>query len=138
MSNNISPEELSALLDGELLPKRASEVRQALAQDAALAAQYAQLEKLHQHCMSAAENARFEIAIPLPAPVEPRCKLPTIVIAVVIPAIAIQHLAAWPDSFALAVMIHAVVLLIVLMTIGQLARIPDAAALSPGPVPPRA
>jgi anti-sigma factor RsiW len=123
MSTNVSPEELSALLDGELGLERAAEVRQALAEDPALQARYGQLAELDRTWKAAAEGARFASAVPWQAPA-PRRRWPaSVLIAVAVPLLAMQRLAQWPASFNIAIAIHAAVLAILLACIaGVIAR----------------
>ena len=55
--------ELSALLDGELPPARADEVREAIEKDPALAGQYAALNGLDRDLKAEAEAVMFEPAV---------------------------------------------------------------------------
>jgi anti-sigma factor RsiW len=66
----VDPAEISALLDGELPPQRAAEVRRAIAADAELAALHAQLSGLDRELMSLARACEFEPNVSL-APVRP-------------------------------------------------------------------
>ncbi len=63
----ISSDELSAYLDGELDPQRTQEVRQALASDPALQAEFATLHRLDAKLREAALDAQFVPAVKLPA-----------------------------------------------------------------------
>ncbi len=62
----ISPEELSALLDGELESDRAEEVRLAMSQDESLRRMYEQLAKTDNALASLAVGYQFEPRISLP------------------------------------------------------------------------
>ena len=55
----VSPEEISALLDGELSPDRAEEVRRAMAEDQALREVYRQLADLDRDLNSYAAACQF-------------------------------------------------------------------------------
>lgn len=55
----VEPHELSALLDGELKPKREAEVRAAIRQDAGLQAEFDRLQTLDREWSAAAQTANF-------------------------------------------------------------------------------
>jgi hypothetical protein len=57
--NRVDPAELSALLDGELPPDRAAQVRAAIDADPALQAEYRRLCQLHATWSAAAASAAF-------------------------------------------------------------------------------
>lgn len=63
----VEPAELSALLDGELSPDRADQVRQALATDPTLRRQFERLAALDVRWRSAAELAAFRPHVTAPA-----------------------------------------------------------------------
>ena len=63
----IDPAELSALLDGELSPTRADEVRAALERDPALKAEFERLRQFDDACQQAATAAAFEPRVTLGA-----------------------------------------------------------------------
>ncbi|MBI4581169.1 MAG: hypothetical protein HY718_15815 [Planctomycetes bacterium] len=65
--NPVDPAELSALLDGELTPSRAAEVRAAVDADPALRAEFDQLQALDAACRSAAATATFPPQVAVPA-----------------------------------------------------------------------
>jgi anti-sigma factor RsiW len=56
---SIQPEELSALLDGELPPARAAEIRRALADNPVLAAQFDELTAADRAWSATAKHAQF-------------------------------------------------------------------------------
>ena len=62
----VSPEEISALLDGELAPARAGEVRRALAEDPRLAEVYRQLAAVDRDLIAYAAACQFEPHLSLP------------------------------------------------------------------------
>lgn len=62
----IAPAELSALLDGELDPERASMVRQAIASDPVLRAEFEMLKRLDRTVAEAAAAAAFEARVVIP------------------------------------------------------------------------
>ncbi len=62
----ISPEEISALLDGELAPERAGEVRRAIAGDERLRQIYQRMSHAHRDLSSFAAACQFEPRIALP------------------------------------------------------------------------
>jgi anti-sigma factor RsiW len=63
----VQEEELSALIDGELSPRRAEEVRLMVQADPALRAQFAILEKFDAQLWRAGEDAAFSAEITFPA-----------------------------------------------------------------------
>jgi anti-sigma factor RsiW len=65
--NPVQSEELSALLDGELRPERAAEVRARIAADPALRAEYTALARLDDWARAEAEAAAFTPTVRLPA-----------------------------------------------------------------------
>ena len=64
----IDPAEISALLDGELPPDRAQEVRLAIAEDASLRRVYQQLAAMDADLKASAAQAMFQPQVVLPAP----------------------------------------------------------------------
>ena len=62
----IDPSELSALLDGELAPERAAEVRQAIADDPALRREYEGLARLDDGLRAHAREAVFQPRVEIP------------------------------------------------------------------------
>ncbi|MHB8902114.1 MAG: anti-sigma factor family protein [Thermoguttaceae bacterium] len=67
----VRPEEVSALLDGELPPERANEVRLAIANDDHLRQVYQELAETDGRLASLAAACRFEPRISLPPVLEP-------------------------------------------------------------------
>ncbi len=65
--NPIDPAELSALMDGELTPERAAEVRAAIAQDAGLKAEFDRLQGMDADWRAAASGAAFRPRVDLAA-----------------------------------------------------------------------
>jgi anti-sigma factor RsiW len=63
----VSPEEISALLDGELAPDRAGEVRRAIAEDPKLGEVYQQLAALDRDLSSFAAACQFTPHLSLPS-----------------------------------------------------------------------
>jgi len=64
--SSIDPAELSALLDGELDPERASMVRQAIASDPVLRAEFEMLKRLDRTVAEAAAAAAFAARVVIP------------------------------------------------------------------------
>jgi anti-sigma factor RsiW len=64
--SSIDPAELSALLDGELHPERASVVRQAIVSDPVLRAEFEMLKRLDCTIAEAAAAAAFEARVIIP------------------------------------------------------------------------
>lgn len=62
----VDPCELSALLDGELTPERAAEVRQAIADDPALRREYEELTRLDDELQAHAREAVFQPRVEIP------------------------------------------------------------------------
>jgi len=62
----IDPAEISALIDGELPPERAREVRRAIAQEASLRRVYEQLVRLDTDLKAAAAQVMFQPHVELP------------------------------------------------------------------------
>jgi hypothetical protein len=62
----ISPEEISALLDGELMPDRAEEVRRAMVEDERLRRIYEQMAETDSALSSLAAACEFEPHVALP------------------------------------------------------------------------
>jgi anti-sigma factor RsiW len=62
----VDPSELSALLDGELTPERAAEVRQAIADDPALRREYAVLARLDDDLKLHAQETVFQPQVEIP------------------------------------------------------------------------
>jgi anti-sigma factor RsiW len=67
----IDPSELSGLLDGELDPVRAQEVRAAIAADPALRAEFEALQDADRAWRDAAASAQFPAAVRVPSEVAP-------------------------------------------------------------------
>jgi len=65
---SVDPAELSALIDGELSPERAAEVRQAIETDEALRRQYQRLLMLDAELKTEAQSALFRPRVTLPQP----------------------------------------------------------------------
>jgi hypothetical protein len=63
----ISPEEISALLDGELMPERAEEVRRALAEDERFRQIYEQMAMTDSDLRTFAAACQFQPHISLPS-----------------------------------------------------------------------
>ena len=63
----ISPEEISALLDGELMPQRAEEVRRAVAEDERLRQIYEQMAGTDSALSAFATACKFEPHVSLPS-----------------------------------------------------------------------
>ena len=63
----VSPEEISALLDGELAPARAGEVRRALSEEPRLAEVYRQLAAVDGDLSAYAAACQFEPHLSLPS-----------------------------------------------------------------------
>lgn len=64
--SSIDPAELSALLDGELDPERASVVRQAIVSDPVLRAEFEMVKRLDRTVAEAAAAAAFEARVVIP------------------------------------------------------------------------
>ena len=79
----VQPEEISALLDGELAPGRAEEVRRAIAEEQGLREVYQQMADMDGDLISYAAECQFN----------PRLSLPSDV-----PAF---HISIWPVAFCL-------------------------------------
>ncbi len=63
----IDPAELSALLDGELTPQRAREVREEIERTPSLKVEFEQLRRADADCRARASSAEFRPAVKLPA-----------------------------------------------------------------------
>ncbi len=63
----VGPEEISALLDGELAPDRAEEVRRAIAEDQQLREVYQQLADMNSDLISFAAACQFNPHLSLPS-----------------------------------------------------------------------
>lgn len=123
MSDPIKPEELSALLDGELSPQRQAEVRRALAADPALAAEYARLAELDRDWSAAARQAR--IAPPIAPPIlrDPHKPLPwPLVGGILLLLIAIRFTTKVSIPFPWALAAHTAALAMLLAIVIRLAR----------------
>lgn len=66
MTKPVEAHELSGLLDGELDPQRAAEVRRALESDPELKAEFARMAGLEQRWSAAASRAAFWPSVALP------------------------------------------------------------------------
>lgn len=73
--SSFDPAELSALLDGELDPERASVVHRAIAGDPALRAEFELLERLDRSVAEAAATAAFQARVVIPKGI-PENRLP--------------------------------------------------------------
>jgi anti-sigma factor RsiW len=85
----IDPSELSALLDGELTPARAAEVRQAIADDPALRREYEELARLDDDLKAHAREAVFQPRVEIPQ----RLRGPRPHVAWIAPLLVIMSLA---------------------------------------------
>ena len=65
----IDPAEISALIDGELPPERAQEVRRAIAEDASLRRVYDELAAIDAHLTASAARTMFQPEVVLPGAV---------------------------------------------------------------------
>jgi len=70
--NKIDPCEISGLLDGELSPERAAEVRAFIEADASARAEYQRLCRLHDVWSEAAASAAFQPRVRLNGAASPR------------------------------------------------------------------
>ncbi len=61
----VDPAEVSALLDGELSPERAEQVRRAIAEDSELGCVFEELSAVHRDLITCAAAARFRPRISL-------------------------------------------------------------------------
>ena len=127
----VQPEELSALLDGELSPERAAEIERRMASDPALRTAFEALSDLDARWRTAARTAVFTPVIARPAP-QPGTWMAAagiaaglVVLRLVVRAIDVEGLA-----FAL----QAVVLAALLAGLVRMVRA-DQSALSQGAMP---
>ena len=91
MMKPVGPEEISALLDGELAPQRAEEVRLAIAEDQRLREAYQQLADMHDDLNCYALACQFNPSLSLPS--LPRTTLDTSIWAIAFGLLAVRILA---------------------------------------------
>jgi hypothetical protein len=118
MNRPVSPEELSALLDGELSAERASEIHLALLGDAVLRSEYEQLAELDRHWSAATSQARFQFSIqPFVPGLSPRWGMGLAALALLN---AIRTVTKLPVSSSLAVVLHGIALGALLVAVTRL------------------
>ena len=126
----IDPAELSALLDGELTPSRADEVRAALEHDPALKAEFEQLRQFDDTCRQAASTASFQPLVTIG--VQPDAWSWAVPVMLGGAILTVRFLPKMWDLAMLGPLLHIVVLAIVLWWIVRLAS-RDAPLLPLGP-----
>lgn len=112
MNTQIEPHELSGLLDGEIAPERAGEIRRAIDNDAALRAEFDRLAQQDQAWAAAASRASFRPRINLPTAA--RAGLAPILLATSLAILAVRFLPKMTSQFALAMSANAVALAAIL------------------------
>jgi anti-sigma factor RsiW len=117
----VDPWELSGLLDGELDAARAAEVREAIAADPALRAEFERLSKLDGACQRVAAQAAFKPAVDLSASGKARGSESTGIWPLALVALTLLYfLPKAVDMFAAGVALHAVALAVLLWIVCRL------------------
>ncbi len=112
MSNPVQEFELSALIDGELDPARAAEIRSAIAADPVLRAQYEYFAKADRAWAAAAASARFRPALPRDASAAPASRAQLLMTAMLVVILTAGRLVLKivPLELVVGVFIHALML----------------------------
>lgn len=110
----LAPEELSALMDGELDPARAREVEEIIATDATARDAFARLLELDRVCRMAADGAAFEPALTLDEPAR-RAWSSLTVMAMVAALTWVRLAPKWMTSPAPGLLLHAAALAVLLI-----------------------
>lgn len=117
----VRPEELSALLDGELAPERAREVEQQIATDPALRSEFEALSGADAQWRSAAATAAFAPAVELPKD-ESRLGWVAAAVALIGGLVFLRAAPKLVDSLAFGFGLHALCLTVLLVVLVQLTR----------------
>lgn len=117
--NPVRPEELSALVDGELNPEREREVRAALAESLELRSQFDALSRLDRAWRTAASGAAFDPRVkPIPSAELPWVRTLCLVAMLVFVRLALK----WVDTEAIVWIANAAVFVAVMTVIVRLVR----------------
>ncbi len=110
----IQPEEISAFIDGELDVERTQAVEEAMAQDAALRAQLAELKRTDILWKSAARSAAFSPAVNFTTPRQSIAGSRPAITALVVVLLALRFLPKLDDVVVLGIVLHCLALAIIL------------------------
>jgi anti-sigma factor RsiW len=124
MTRPIEEHEISALIDGQLAPQRAAEVRAAIRQDPVLGTEYERLQAADLRWASAARTADFKprVSLDRPSPSPDRATA-WLVAALGCTAVAARLLPkVLPVDLPVAVGIHTLALIAVLAAVAWLSR----------------
>jgi anti-sigma factor RsiW len=117
----VFPEELSALMDGELDADRAREVETQLAANPHLRAEFSRLVETDAQWREAAATAVFAPAVRLP-PTTAGLSSAAVVTALIIGLIGLRMAPKWFESLTLGFGLHAVALAVLLVGLMWVAR----------------
>jgi anti-sigma factor RsiW len=120
----VLPEELSALMDGELDADRAREIETQLADNPHLRAEFSRLVEADAQWRAAAATAAFAPAVRLP-PTTAGLSSAAIVTALIIGLIGLRMAPRWFESLTLVFGLHTVALAILLTALLRIARADD-------------
>jgi anti-sigma factor RsiW len=120
----VLPEELSALMDGELDADRAREIETQLAANPHLRAEFSRLVETDAQWRAAAATAVFAPAVRLP-PTTAGLRSAAIVTALMIGLICLRMAPRWLESLTLVFGLHTVALAVLLAGLMKVARADD-------------
>jgi anti-sigma factor RsiW len=119
----VLPEELSALMDGELDAERAREVEQALAANPALRSEFERLVDLDAQWRAAASTAVFAPAVRTTPTSGPRPA--AVAAALIVGLVGLRMAPRWVDSLTFGFGLHALTLAVFLVMLVRAARADD-------------
>jgi hypothetical protein len=115
----IDPAEISGLIDGELDPARAAEVREAIEKNPVLRMEFEQLSKLNAACLKAGVQASFQAKVDLPSTADDLTHKLGKPLALTI-LLLIYFMPKAINMFFIGIVVHAAVLAVVLWVIWRL------------------
>ncbi len=130
MTELIKPHELSGLLDGELTPQRAEEIRRLMDEDAGLRAEFERLQRFDKAWSTAGSQAAFLPEIILPPQGKARAWWLTRLVPGLCFLLAARLLPKLGPAFMLSLAVHAMVMLLVIAALIRVHEMTDAPPVS--------
>ncbi len=120
MTEPIEPHELSGLLDGEVTPQRAEEIRRLMEEDAGLRAEFERLKRFDKAWSTAASQAAFRPDVILPPQVKAQAPWLTRLVPALCVLLVARLLSKLDSTFMLSVTVHATLLLLLIAALVRL------------------
>lgn len=122
----VLPEELSALMDGELDASRAREVEMQIANDPRLRAEFERLVEADERWRVAAASAAFSPTLRMPQHAAASPSSAAVVVALALGLTCLRMAPRWSDSLTLGFALHAAALALLIVGLLWVARTDDA------------